>query len=81
MKLSAKIGLTKCQIETEVVKVDIPLLPSKKSLKAAGTILDMEKDSAVMFKQSIPLEFTSSGHHCIDIRDKDTKKVKMKMKS
>ncbi len=63
VKLPAKIGLTKCLIETEVVKVDIPLLLSKMSLKKAGTILDMEKDSAVMFKQSIPLEFISSGHY------------------
>ncbi|KAI7800935.1 hypothetical protein IRJ41_015697 [Triplophysa rosa] len=69
VKLPAKIGLTKCQIETEVVKADIPLLLSKTSLKKAGTILDMEKDSAVMFKQSIPLELTSSGHYCVDIRD------------
>lgn len=26
-----------------------------------------------MFKQSIPLEFTSSGHYCVDIRDKEAK--------
>lgn len=73
MKLPVKIGLTKCKIESEVVKDDIPLQLSKTSLKKEGTILDMEKDSAVMFKQSIPLEFTSSGHYCVDIRDKETK--------
>lgn len=74
VKLPAKIGMTKCHIETEVVKVDIPFLLSKTSLKKAGTILDMEKDSAVMFKQSIPLEFTSSRHYCVNIRDKETTK-------
>lgn len=73
MKLPVKIGLTKCKIESEVVKADIPLQLSKTSLKKEGTILDMEKDSAVMFKQSIPLEFTSSGHYCVDIKHKETK--------
>ena len=71
VKLPAKIGHTKCHIETEVVNVDIPLLLSKSSLKKAGTVLDMENDRAVMFKQQIPLEFTSSGHYCVDIRDND----------
>lgn len=74
-KLPAKIGLTKCLIETEDVKVDIPLLLSKTSLKKAGTILDIEKDSTVTFKQSIPFEFTSSRHYCVDIRDRDTKTI------
>lgn len=73
MKLPAKIGQTRCNIETEVVKVDIPLLLSKSSLKKAGAILDMENDKVVMFKQPVPLEFTSSGHYCVDIRDKDTR--------
>ncbi|XP_034069112.1 uncharacterized protein LOC117544299 [Gymnodraco acuticeps] len=89
LKLPAKIGQTKCRMETEVVKADIPLLRSKTSLKRAGTILDMENDRAVMFKQHIPLELTSSGHYCIDIRDKDTGMnqieikdvVRMKMRS
>uniref|UniRef100_A0AAV2MPS7 Integrase catalytic domain-containing protein n=1 Tax=Knipowitschia caucasica TaxID=637954 RepID=A0AAV2MPS7_KNICA len=48
---------------------DIPLLLSKTSLKRAGTILDMENDRVVMFKQTVPLELTSSGHYCVDIRD------------
>lgn len=74
VKLPAKIGQTKCHVEAEVVKVDIPLLLSKTSLKKAGTILDMENNRAVMFKQPVPLEFTSSGHYCVDIRDKDTDK-------
>lgn len=31
----------------------------------------MENDRSVMFKRPVPLEFTSSGHYCVDIRDKD----------
>ncbi|XP_024125019.2 uncharacterized protein LOC112144625 [Oryzias melastigma] len=69
VKLPAKIGQTKCHIESEVVPADIPLLLSKMSLKRAGTVLDMENDRVVMFKEQIPLELTSSGHYCVDIRD------------
>lgn len=78
VKLPTKIGQTKCQTETEVVKVDIPLLLSKSSLKKAGTVLDMENDRAVMFKQNIPLGFTSSGHYCVDIRDQDNTRRQLK---
>lgn len=71
MKVSAKIGQTKCHIETEVVPVDIPLLLSKTSLKRAKTELDIENDKATMFKKPVPLEITSSGHYCVSIVDKD----------
>ncbi|CAL9707805.1 unnamed protein product [Knipowitschia caucasica] len=71
VKIPAKIGNTKCNIETEVVPVNIPLLLSKTSLKRAGTVLDMEKDSAVMFNQPVKLDFTSSGHYCVNIVDNE----------
>ena len=74
VKLPAKTGQTKCHVEAEVVKVDIPPLLGKTSLKKAGTISDMENDRAVMFRQPVPLEFTSFGHYCVGIRDKDTEK-------
>lgn len=73
LKIPAKIGHTKCNIETEVVPANIPLLLSKASLKRAGTVLDMENDKAVMFNQPVTLDFTSSGHYCVNIVDsKDT---------
>jgi len=31
----------------------------------------MENDRVVMFKQQVPLELTSSGHYCVDIRDEN----------
>ena len=65
--LPAVIGNTKCNIETEIVKCDIPLLLSKSSLKKAGTILDLKNDQATMFERPVKLEFTSSGHYCINI--------------
>ena len=43
VKIPAKIGQTKCHIETEVVPTDIPLLLSKASLKKAGAVLDIKK--------------------------------------
>uniref|UniRef100_M4AZE1 Integrase catalytic domain-containing protein n=1 Tax=Xiphophorus maculatus TaxID=8083 RepID=M4AZE1_XIPMA len=73
VKLPAKIGNTKCNIETEVVPANIPLLLSKASLKRAGTVLDMERDSAVMFNQPVKLDFTSSGHYCVNIVDSDNR--------
>ncbi|XDV39471.1 hypothetical protein PO909_008715, partial [Leuciscus waleckii] len=73
VKIPAKIGNMKCNIETEVVPINIPLLLSKTSLKRAGTVLDMEIDSAVMFNQPVKLDFTSSGHYCVNIVDNDNK--------
>lgn len=37
--IPAKIGQTGCNIDTEVVKSEIPLLLSKASLKSAGAVL------------------------------------------
>ncbi|XP_029629926.1 uncharacterized protein LOC115207015 [Salmo trutta] len=71
VKIPAKIGQTKCHIETEVVPTDIPLLLSKASLKKAGAVLDIKNDKAVMFKQPVTLELTTSGHYCVNILDKD----------
>ena len=65
--LPAKIGNTYCNIDTEIVEADIPLLLSKSSLKKAGTVLDLKNDRATMFNQPVDLEFTSSGHYCVNI--------------
>ena len=72
VKIPAMIGQTRCQIETEVVPADIPLLLSKTSLKRAGAVLDIENDKAIMFKQPVKLELTSSGHYCVNLRDESS---------
>ena len=73
--IPAKIGNKLCSIEAEVVPVEIPLLLSKTSLQRAGTILNLQEDTAVMFDQQIRLELTSNGHYCIDIlKDYDADK-------
>ncbi len=69
VNIPAMIGQTRCQIETEVVPADIPLLLSKMSLKRAGAVLDIENDKAMMFKQLVRLELTSSGHYCVNLRE------------
>lgn len=58
-----------------MVDADIPLLLSKTSLKKAGTILDMNSDKAVMFGNPVELQFTSTGHYCIDITDTSDSEV------
>lgn len=70
--IPAVIGNTHCKIDTEIVKADIPLLLSKSSLKKAETILDIKHDKAHMFNQPVDLDFTSSGHYCVNILDKKT---------
>lgn len=56
----------------------IPLLLSKVSLKRAGTVLYMKNDRAVMFNQPVELEFTSSGHYCVNIMDNESSPKDMK---
>ena len=67
--IPAKIGDTRCSIQTEVVPAEIPLLLSKESLQKAGTVLDLKHDKAEMFDKQVPLELTSSGHYCINVLD------------
>ena len=70
--IPAMIGKTPCKIDTEVVDVDIPLLLSKTSLKRAGTVLDLVNDKATMFQHPVTLDFTSSGHYCVDLQDSES---------
>ena len=72
--IPAQIGDTKCSIETEVVDIDLPLLLSKDSLKRAKAVLDMCNDKATMVNQPVELNYTSTGHYCIDVsRKQETK--------
>ncbi len=70
--IPAKIGNTSCSINLEVVNADIPLLLSKDAMKRASTVLDIEHDEVFMFGKQIPVEFTSTGHYCVDIRRRQT---------
>ena len=67
IKLPAKIGSQTVTIEADIVDVDIPLLLSKESLKMAGTVLDFNHDSALMFGEQQTLIATKSGHYAIPL--------------
>ena len=67
VKFPAKIGTNNCSIEAEVVDCELPLLLSKESLKRAKTILDLNSDKVSMFGEQIDVNFTSSGHYCVNI--------------
>ncbi|ESO99635.1 hypothetical protein LOTGIDRAFT_173644 [Lottia gigantea] len=69
VNIPVKIAGVYCNIDTEVVEADIPLLLSKESLKRANTVLDLAHDKASMFKRPVQLQFTSSVHYCIDLTD------------
>lgn len=71
LKILAKIGETKCHIETYV----IPLLLSKASMKRTGRVLDIENDRSVMFNKPVKPDFTSSGHYCVNIMNNKNKSI------
>ena len=61
------IAGTECEIETDVVSSEIPLLLSKDSMKKAKVKLDLENDCASIFGKDVQLQCTSSGHYCVPI--------------
>ena len=54
-------------IRTDMVKSNIPLLFSREALKGMGAHIDYATDTGVIFGNSVDLNFTSSGHHCISL--------------
>ena len=61
------IAGTECEIQTDVVSSEIPLLLSKDSMKKAKVKLDLENDCASIFGKDVQLQCTSSGHYCVPI--------------
>ena len=49
----------------DVVDCDIPSLLSKKAMKKADVVINMNNDTAVIFGKSVPLNSTTSGHYCV----------------
>ena len=48
---------------------ELPLLLSKESLRRTKTVLDLNNDKVTMFGEQIDVNFTSSGHYCVNISD------------
>jgi len=68
IKFPCVIAGTKCEIQTDVVSCDIPLVLSKDSMKKAKVKLDLENDYASIFGTDVQLQSTSSGHYCVPIK-------------
>ena len=56
-------------IKTDVVKTEIPLLPSKESMKCVDTKIDILEGKVNIFGKDISLHFTSSGLYAIPLND------------
>ena len=69
VSIPCKIAGTNVNVETDVVKSEIPLLLSKDSMKKAGTKIDFVNDKINIFGKEINLQFTSSGHYAIPLND------------
>ena len=65
--IPANVAGKECTIEAEVVSENIPLLLSKSSLKRAGTVIDLQSDSAKMFGNEVKLHQSTAGHYCVHI--------------
>ena len=63
LSLPCYIGGRRCNIETDVVKSNIPMLMSKKSMKSSQMCLDFGNDTASIGNDIISLKCSSSGHY------------------
>ena len=69
VSITCKIAGINVNIETDVVKSEIPLLLSKDSMKKAGTKIDFVNDKIIIFGKEIKLQYTSCGHYTIPLND------------
>lgn len=54
-------------IEADIVKNDVPLLLSHKSMKTAGILLNFKNDSCCIFGRHIKLQTTTSRHYSLPL--------------
>ena len=55
------------QVVTDVVDCNIPLLLSRRSMKAVGFMLNFKKDEVTVNNCQIRLKITKSGHYALPI--------------
>ena len=70
VSLPVSIGTQEIDLEADVVDTDIPLLLSKNAMKKSSTVIDFNKDTAVMFGEEQKLIKTTSGHYAIPLTNK-----------
>merc|ERR1719233_1279170 len=63
----AVIAGMKCNIEFDVINSDIPLLLSKKAMKAMKMRIDLDKDTACVWGVTIDLKTAESGHYLLPL--------------
>ena len=61
------LGKEHVMLNTDIVASDIPLLLSQKSMKKADMTLHFKNDNAILFRESVKLITTKSGHYTIPI--------------
>lgn len=57
-----------CKLQTEIVKIPLPLLISKPSMKKANTKINLMNDTIEMFGVEKPMIQTESGHYAVSLR-------------
>ena len=67
VKIPAKIGSRSCEIMTDIIDGDIPLLLSKSSMKKGQMKINFQDDTITVLDEKIPLITTSSGHYAVPI--------------
>ena len=67
MHLPVTLGKKEGTMETEVVKMELPLLLSKEAMKKVGAVVDFSHDTAVINGEKVVLDTTSSGHYMIPL--------------
>ena len=70
VSIPVNIGQQEIDLEVDVVDTDIPLLLSKAAMKKSSTVIDFNKDTAVMFGEEQKLIKTTSGHYAIPLTNK-----------
>ena len=70
VSLPVMIGKQEIELETNIVDTDIPLLLSKSAMKKSSTVIDFDKDTALLFGKKQKLIKTTSGHYAIPLTNK-----------
>ena len=73
--IPATIGEQPVRIRADVVREEIPLLLSKKSMKKAETNIDFKTDTISMFGSQQRLITTSSGHYAVPLGQRATSEI------
>ncbi|XP_057302644.1 uncharacterized protein LOC130636814 [Hydractinia symbiolongicarpus] len=69
VKIPCNMAGKECEIVTDIVECDIPLLLSKTAMKKADMKLDLVNDTAEIFGTLVDLQNTTSGHYCVPLKE------------